>query len=75
MSNDAKRMPVDTFALSDLPRVAPWVAEQIDTLGIDVVRETVADSGVDPDEPQRIAVWVAAVSRCRGRLWEVLDLA
>lgn len=61
----------DRFALYDLPRYAPWVAEQIDDIGRDNVFSKLRDIGRNPDEPQRMTDWVSALSRCTGDMWDV----
>jgi len=68
-----RQIVVDTYALADLASVAPWVASQIQVLGLDEVRSCLSQSGLDPDRAHRMAVWVDAVSRCRGPLWQALD--
>lgn len=62
---------VDRFALHELPRYAPWVAEQIDLVGPAKVAGELRSAGCDPDEPQRMHDWVAALSRCNTPFWGV----
>jgi hypothetical protein len=62
---------IDRFALGDLPRYAPWVAEQIDEIGRDNVFRELRTIGRDPAAPQRMTDWVSALSRCTGDMWDV----
>lgn len=62
---------VDRFALEELPRYAPWVAEQIELVGRGHVASQLRGVGCDPDEPQRMRDWVAALSRCTSPFWGV----
>jgi hypothetical protein len=65
----------DRFALSELPAIAPWVAERIELLGPDAVGEALVADGADINEPQRMDTWVSALTRLNGPLWEALDVA
>jgi hypothetical protein len=65
----------DRFALSELPAIAPWVAERIRLLGPTAVRDALAAEGADIAEPQRMDTWVSALTRLNGPLWEALDVA
>lgn len=62
----------DKFSLADLPRIAPWVFDEITAIGVDEVKHTIADLGEDPDEPHSMPMWVSAMSRSHGELWSAL---
>jgi len=59
----------DHFWLRDLHRYAPWVAERISAVGEERVRAAVTNLGQHPDQPQRMDVWVSAVTRCEDPGW------
>lgn len=70
--NDAALVPnplSDKFALADLPRYAPWVAERIEAVGAEKIRDFLASSGQDVDEPQLMTTWFGALTRCEGSYW------
>jgi hypothetical protein len=66
---------VDRFSLDDLPRIAPWVAEEIRLVGVDAVRDYIGRRGDDPDAAQPMTAWIAALRSCSGPMWEALDVA
>jgi hypothetical protein len=59
----------DRFAIGDLPRYAPWVAERIEAVGLDKMRTLLGQLGHDPDEPQLMTTWFSALTRSEGHLW------
>ena len=75
MPNRTSSPPRDRFASSELQEIAPWVAEEIDRAGPDNVRAMVRAAGENPDEPQRVQTWVAAIARLQGPFWEALNVA
>jgi hypothetical protein len=62
----------DKFALADLPKVAPWVYEEIAVIGIKQIDHAVAELGENPREPQLMRTWVAAIDRQHSALWQAL---
>jgi hypothetical protein len=62
---------VDAFTLNDLPRIAPWVAEELDQLGRNEVGRVLSRWGKDIDEPQPMTTWVSVLKRCHSDLWAV----
>jgi hypothetical protein len=62
----------DKFDLSELPRIAPWVYDEITAIGVDEVEHTIADMGEDPKSPLRMQTWVAAVSHHHSAFWGAL---
>ena len=63
---------IDKFNLGDLIKVAPWVYEDIQAVGPQVVKNAVQKMGLEPDEPQAMMTWVSAVSQCHSDLWNSL---
>lgn len=73
MFSDRIRDPLtEKFELDELPRIAPWVYDEITAIGVDEVKHTIAEMGQDPDEPQPMQNWVSAVSRHHPDLWNAL---
>jgi len=65
----------DKFALSELPRIAPWVAEELQALGMPEVCARLQSVGLDPHSPQLMSTWVSVVTNDRSPLWEALQVA
>ena len=51
----------DHFAVEQLPAIAPWIAEQIQSIGRDRIFAAIAAAGEDPDQPLPMSTWVAAI--------------
>jgi hypothetical protein len=62
----------DKFHLGELPRIAPWVYDEITAIGVGAVEHTIARMGEDPKDPQRMQTWVAAVSQHHSPFWGAL---
>jgi hypothetical protein len=62
----------DKFLLSDLPKIAPWVSEEIGKVGADRIFADLAKRGFDGHEPQAMTNWVSALSACHSDLWVAL---
>jgi hypothetical protein len=62
----------DKFSLDELPRIAPWVYDEITAIGVDEVEHTIADMGENPNAPQRMQTWVAALSHHHSDFWGAL---
>lgn len=60
----------DKFALNELPRIAPWVYEEITSVGSENIKSILADRGCDGDEPQPMTTWVSALSACHSNVWQ-----
>ena len=63
----------DSFLLGDLWRLAPWVAEQVQRLGIDAIERELARLGHSSSEALAMEVWVTDVSRASTALWRALQ--
>jgi hypothetical protein len=63
---------LDKFSLGELIRVAPWVYEDIQAVGPQIVKGVVRDMGLEPEEPQAMTTWVSAVTQCHSALWNSL---
>jgi hypothetical protein len=74
-SFDRVRDPlVEKFTFDELPRIAPWVYDEITALGLEEIKQTIADLGRNPDEPQFMTTWVSAVSRSHSDVWHALNV-
>ncbi len=62
----------ESFTLSELPKIAPWVAEQIEAEGVDHVAKILAEMG-EPQPAHAMVSWVTAVRRASGGLREALS--
>lgn len=62
----------DEFTLSELPRIAPWVYEQIMAVGPSAIMPLLPASGSGDDERYPMTAWVSAVSACHSDLWRSL---
>lgn len=62
----------EKFSLDELPKIAPWVYDEVTAIGVDEVKGTIAEMGEDPDAPQLMPTWVSAVSRNHSDLWLAL---
>jgi hypothetical protein len=74
-ASELDRVPnplTDAFNLSELPRIAPWVFDEITSIGVKEVERTIEDMGKNPREPQRMQIWVAAVSCHHSDFWGAL---
>ncbi|WP_127752571.1 hypothetical protein [Devosia sp. 1566] len=65
----------DRFDLDELPRVAPWVYDEITSIGVNEVRDTIADMGEDPTESLLMRTWVEALTQHRSKIWRALAQA
>jgi hypothetical protein len=63
----------DSFLLLDLWRLAPWVAEQVQRLGMDAIDRELARLGHSSSEALPMEVWVTAISRANTPLWRALQ--
>jgi hypothetical protein len=63
---------VEHFTLDELPRIAPWVAEQIDAEGRGRVLAILGAMG-EPQAEHSMRSWVTAVHRSAGDLREALQ--
>jgi hypothetical protein len=73
MFSDRIRDPLtEKFELGELPSIAPWVYDEITAIGVDEIKNTIAEMGQDPDEPQQMQNWVSAVSQHHPDLWGAL---
>ena len=61
----------DHFALQDLRKVAPWVWEEIEAVGIDEFDNTLRQQGGSIDDALPMRTWVAALTRSHSQLWSV----
>ncbi len=61
----------DSFTLSELPKIAPWVAEELQQLGRNEVGKVLLRWGRDIDEPLPMTTWVSVLKRCHSDLWAV----
>ena len=76
MELEAPRIPdplTDTFLLEDLPRVSPWIAEEIAAVGPDEIADELASMKMDIHHSLPMTAWVSAVSRCHSDLWSALS--
>jgi hypothetical protein len=60
------------FALTDLPRVAPWIYEEVAAIGVHQVKSAIASAGADPEAPQPMSQWVRAVTMHRSPIDDAL---
>jgi hypothetical protein len=51
----------DSFELIDLARIAPWVWDEVKTVGPTRVLRAVRNLGSDPKQPQPMRTWVKAL--------------
>lgn len=63
----------DKFRLDELPSIAPWVYDEITSVGVDQVKNAIAETGEDPDGAQPMTCWVTALQSRHSRLWEALE--
>jgi len=66
---------IDRFDLDDLPRIAPWVYDEITSIGVNEVKHTIADMGEDPSESLLMRTWVEALTHHRSKIWLALAQA
>jgi hypothetical protein len=73
MSEHVMASPLDPlsgrFRVDELPRIAPWVYEEITEIGSMAVRTQIAELGYSQDEPLAMATWVKVIGRCHSELW------
>lgn len=62
----------DKFNLDELPRIAPWVFDEIASIGVNDVKHTLAEMGENPDDAQFMRTWVSAISRNHSDIWQGL---
>jgi hypothetical protein len=62
----------EKFWLDELPSIAPWIYEEVTTIGIEDIKRTIAGFGESPDEPQLMTTWVSAINRNHSDLWKAL---
>ncbi|MDB5473183.1 MAG: hypothetical protein JWP99_486 [Devosia sp.] len=62
----------DKFALDELPKIAPWVYEQIIAVGTVNVTMLLESSAPDETAQYPMTAWVSALSACHSELWQSL---
>jgi hypothetical protein len=61
----------EKFSLGELPKIAPWIYDEVTAIGIDEVEHTFAEMGEEPQGPHSMQSWVAALSRNHPGIWAV----
>ena len=73
MSDHVMSAPLDPiagrFRLEELPRIAPWIYDEINGLGSAAVKSQIAELGYRDGEPLSMATWVKVIGRCHSELW------